>query len=77
MLSTSEKMPVGVECRLAITIGEGLETKFIAIPGRIVRSDGTALGIEFLEIDSQLDQQLQMLIRKHEGACQDIEKEKT
>lgn len=77
LLSTSEKMPVGVECRLAITIGEGLETKFIAIPGRIVRSDGTALGIEFLEIDSQLDQQLQMLIRKHEGACQDIEKEKT
>lgn len=71
LLSTSEKMPVGAECQLAITIGEGLEAEIITLPGRIVRSDGEDLGIEFIGIDNGLRQQLQRLIRRYEAAWRD------
>ncbi len=68
LLSTGEKMPVGAQCQLEITVGEGLETEILTVTGRIVRSDGIGLGIEFIGIDNELHQQLQRLIRRYEYA---------
>ena len=68
LLSTSEKMPVGAQCQLEITVGEGLETEILSVTGRIVRSDGTGLGIEFIGVGDELHQQLQRLIRRYEDA---------
>lgn len=43
------ELPVGEECSLSITVGEGIETKEITIAGKIVRSDSTGVGIHFLD----------------------------
>lgn len=68
LLSTPEKMLVGAECQLAITVGEGLETEIMTLPGRIVRSDGAGLGIEFTELHNGLRRQLKRLISRYDAA---------
>ncbi len=52
------ELPVGEECSLTITVGEGLETEEIAIVGKIVRSDSAGVGIQFL--DNSPDNRLQL-----------------
>lgn len=62
----AEQLPIGDSCDVTITVGEGIETEKITIPGKIVRSDSTGVGIEFTEISAESRQQLEKIIARHE-----------
>ncbi len=47
--SLGEKLPLGENCQVTITIGEGIETEQISLSGQIVRSDAAGGGIKFAE----------------------------
>lgn len=57
-------MPVGAECLINITVGEGIETEDICIPGEIVRCDGKGIGIRFTYTLDSLGQQLRKIISR-------------
>lgn len=61
---TSEIIPVGAECLITITVGEGIETEDISIPGEIVRCDGKGIGIRFSYTLDSLGQQLRKIINR-------------
>ena len=50
-----EDLPIGEECQITITVGEGIETAQITLNGLIVRSDSHGAGIQFI---NAADQQL-------------------
>ncbi len=56
------ELPIGEECSLTITVGEGIETEEMTIAGKIVRSDSTGVGIHFLDNPLQNRLQLEKLI---------------
>lgn len=56
------ELPVGEECYLTITVGEGIETEEIAVTGKIVRSDSAGVGIHFLDNPPKSRLQLEKLI---------------
>ncbi|MFW2365235.1 MAG: PilZ domain-containing protein [Desulforhopalus sp.] len=61
-----EELPVGDQCNVTITVGEGLETEQITIAGQIVRSDSKGVGIKFTESSEDSRQQLEKIIVQHE-----------
>lgn len=61
---TSQIMPVGAECLITITVGEGIETEDISIPGKIARCDGKGIGIMFSYTLENQSQQLQKIINR-------------
>ena len=61
-----EELPVGHRCSLTITVGEGLETEKITIPGQIVRSDAKGVGIKFSDSSEDCRRQLEKIIARHE-----------
>ena len=65
--SVGEKLPVGEKCQVTITVGEGLETEKITLPGQIVRSDSTGIGIRFTDSSVHYHQQLETIIAKYQG----------
>lgn len=63
-----EELPMGEECQVDITVGEGLETEKICIAGQIVRSDTAGVGIKFTDISSENRQQLERIIAHYTAA---------
>ena len=66
--SVCETIPVGEECQVTITVGEGLETEEITLSGQIVRSNSTGVGIQFTDSSAHHHQQLEKIIAKYESA---------
>jgi hypothetical protein len=64
--SVGEKLPVGEECQVTITVGEGLETEKITLPGQILRSDSKGVGIRFTDNSGHYHQQLETIIAKYQ-----------
>lgn len=58
----AEELPIGDQCNVTITVGEGLETEQLSIPGQIVRSDSKGVGIKFTDSSEDYRQQLEKLI---------------
>jgi hypothetical protein len=64
--SVGETLPVGEECQVSITVGEGLETEKTTLSGRIVRSNSAGVGIRFAD-NSVHRHQLKKIITKYQG----------
>ncbi len=62
----TEKLPIGDSCDVTITVGEGVETEKITIPGQIVRSDSKGVGIKFTDSSSECLHHLEKIIVQHE-----------
>jgi hypothetical protein len=62
-----EKLPMGEECQVTILVGEGLETEKITLPGQIVRSDSTGVGIRFTDNSAHHNQQMEKIIAKYQS----------
>ena len=43
------ELPLGAECDIAITVGEGIEEEDFSLKGVIVRSDTIGVGIKFID----------------------------
>ena len=56
--------PVGQKCRFQLTIGEGLEMERVDVEGTIVRSDGKGVGIQFLDVTSEIQATLARIMAK-------------
>jgi len=65
--SVGETLPVGEECQVTITVGEGLETEEITLLGQIVRSNSTGVGIKFTDSSVHHQQQLEKIIAKNKS----------
>ena len=65
--SVGETLPVGEECQVTITVGEGLETEEITLSGQIVRSNSTGIGIKFTDSSVHHHQQLEKVIAKYKS----------
>lgn len=61
------ELPIGEQCHMTITVGEGLETEEIIISGMIVRSDTEGVGINFTDNSPECRLQLEKII-SHETA---------
>lgn len=61
-----EELPVGDSCEVTLTVGEGVETVKITIPGKIVRSDSRGVGIKFTDISSDSRENLQKIIAQYD-----------
>jgi Tfp pilus assembly protein PilZ len=61
----AEELPIGDQCNVTITLGEGLETEKISIPGQIVRSDTKGVGIKFTDASEDCRLQLEKIIARH------------
>lgn len=48
-----EELPLGEECQITITVGEGIEAAQITLDGRVVRSDSHGAGIQFTDTGDQ------------------------
>lgn len=59
-----EKLPIGEQCAITITVGEGLETEEIAISGIIVRNDSQGVGINFTDESPGCKEQLLKIISR-------------
>lgn len=55
-LSLGEQLPLGENCQVTITVGEGIETENVSLSGQIVRSDAAGVGIKFTDNGSHLPQ---------------------
>jgi len=62
-----ENLPLGEPCDIAITVGEGLETKEISLTGIIVRSDSQGTGIRFTDDSPACRRQLENIISAEKG----------
>lgn len=58
------ELPVGEQCDVAITVGEGLETEQITVAGIIVRSDSEGAGISFTDNSPECRRQLEKIISR-------------
>lgn len=67
-----ETLPVGEECQVTITVGEGILTEKISLPGQIVRSDVNGVGIMFTDNSPGHHQQLKRLIAQYTNGSQRI-----
>ena len=56
------ELPVGEECSLTITVGEGIEIEEFTISGRVVRSDAAGVGIQFSDNPPESRRRLEKLI---------------
>lgn len=65
--SVGETLPVGEECQVTITVGEGLETEKITLHGQIVRSNSTGVGIKFTDSSVRYHCQLEKIITKYKS----------
>lgn len=59
------EIPVGEECHLTITVGEGLETDTFSMSGQVVRSDSSGIGIQFHNDSGQQNQKLEKIISRY------------
>jgi len=55
-------LPLGEPCDITITVGEGLESKEIALTGIIVRSDSQGTGIRFTDDNAACRRKLENII---------------
>lgn len=53
LFNLDAELPVGEQCTIEFTSGLGLETKSISLPGTIVRTSQTGLGIEFSALSTE------------------------
>ena len=65
-----EPLPEGEKCQVAITVGEGIETEKISLPGEIVRSDATGVGIRFADTSGHQKRQLEKIIAQYRTGTQ-------
>jgi hypothetical protein len=56
------ELPVGEQCHMTITVGEGLETEEMTISAKIVRSDEDGVGISFTDDSPECRLQLEKII---------------
>lgn len=47
-------LPLGAECDIDITLGEGVDTEDFSLKGVVVRSDGVGVGIKFQNATKQV-----------------------
>lgn len=47
-------LPLGAECDISITLGEGVQEESYLLQGRVVRSDGMGVGIKFFNCAEQV-----------------------
>jgi len=59
-----EELPVGEKCLVDITVGEGLETEKVTIPGIIVRSDAQGAGINFTDNSPECRRRLENIMAR-------------
>jgi len=64
-----EALPIGEECQITITVGEGIETEKISLPGQIVRSDSSGVGIKFTYNSAHHRQQLEKVIAHYQAGA--------
>ena len=62
----ASKLPLGEECDISITTGEGAEETVFNMKGRIVRSDGVGVGIKFMDDQEQIAKLLKKLYFKQD-----------
>lgn len=43
-----DELPLGAQCDIEITVGEGIETESFTLQGIVVRSDALGVGIKFI-----------------------------
>lgn len=43
------ELPLGAECNISITVGEGIRTEIFDLKGIVVRSDEMGVGIKFID----------------------------
>lgn len=59
-----KKFSIGANCRVQLTVGEGLETESIDIDGIIARSDGEGVGVRFVNVTSESENVLARIIAR-------------
>jgi hypothetical protein len=57
-------LPLGEQCDVTITTGEGLETEKITVRGMIVRNDLEGAGISFTDDSLECRRQLEKIISR-------------
>lgn len=57
-----EDLPMGEECQITLTTGEGLESETIDLTGNIVRCTPQGVGIQFTNKTAQADAVLRQII---------------
>jgi hypothetical protein len=67
--------PVGTDCSLVVRFASPRGPRKIETPGRIVRSDASGLGIEFLEMPLESLEQLRNLVRHNASDVAQVERE--
>lgn len=55
-------LPVGEQCDIDITVGEGLEAESVSVGGKIVRVDAEGAGISFTDYSPETRTQLEKII---------------
>ncbi len=55
-------LPLGEQCNVSITIGEGLEIEKITIAGIVVRNDSDGAGIKFTDYSPECRLRLEKII---------------
>lgn len=58
------ELPLGEQCQVTITVGEGLETEKVAVSGKIVRKDPQGVGITFTDNSPEGRLQLEKIIAR-------------
>lgn len=54
-------LPLGAECNISITVGEGLKTEIFELKGVVIRSDEVGVGIKFID---KTVEQMSIIMRK-------------
>lgn len=61
---SDNELPVGEQCDITITTGEGLETEQVTVMGMIVRNDSEGAGISFTDNSPECRRQLEKIISR-------------
>jgi hypothetical protein len=61
---SDSELPVGEQCDVTITTGEGLETEIVTVRGMIVRNDSEGAGISFTDNSPECRRQLEKIISR-------------
>ncbi|MCP4337745.1 MAG: PilZ domain-containing protein [Desulfobulbaceae bacterium] len=61
---SDSELPVGEQCDVTITTGEGLETEKVTVRGMIVRNDSEGAGISFTDDSLESRRRLDKIISR-------------
>ena len=55
------ELPLGADCNISITVGEGIQTENFDLKGVVIRSDEMGVGIKFID---KTVEQMSIIMRK-------------